>query len=480
MPTSRAVRHPALVLVSLALAQLIIALDYSIVFVALPDIGSGIGFSSHELQWVIGAYAVTFGGFLLLGGRLSDLLGRRRLFLVGLALYAVSSVAGGLAESPELLVLARAVQGLGGAVLGPSTLSLITTMFAEGKERNRALGVWGATGSSGMVLGSLLGGVLTQTMGWEAVFYVNVPLALGVGILALLVVPADAPAERRGGLDIPGGITVTAGALLLVFGLVNGPKAGWTDALTLGSFVAAALFIAAFVVIESRTANPLVPLHVFKNRSLRFGTLITFSFMATFGASAYFITLALQEVRGWNALNTGLAYILPCALILVGSLIGGKLSTAIGVRSTLVLGLVVGAIGTALFAAFLGEGASFLQMSPGIIVFSLAQGVLWTAMFAAATSGVKDELQGLASGLATSGQQVGAAVGLAVLVAVTSAVSGADPSPAQLSTGLQVAEYTAAALILLTVVFALALPKAKAKAGEASAAQAEKTATEKV
>jgi MFS family permease len=188
MTSSHTVRHPALVLVSLAMAQLIIALDYSIVFVALPDIGSGVGFSGQELQWVIGAYSVTFGGFLLLGGRLTDLLGRRRLFLVGLGLYALASVAGGFADTPGVLVVARAVQGLGGAVLGPATLSLITTMFAEGAERNRALGVWGAAGSSGMVLGSLLGGVLTQAFGWEAVFFVNVPLAAFVALLALRVV----------------------------------------------------------------------------------------------------------------------------------------------------------------------------------------------------------------------------------------------------------------------------------------------------
>lgn len=459
MSPSRTVRHPALVLVSLALAQLIIALDYSIVFVALPEIGSGLGFPGQELQWVIGAYAVTFGGFLLLGGRLSDLLGRRRLFLAGLLLYAVSSVTGGLADTPGVLIAARAVQGLGGAVLGPSTLSLITTMFTEGAERNRALSVWGATGSSGMVLGSLFGGVLTQAFGWQAVFFVNVPLAAGIGVLALRVVPRDATVERRNGLDLPGGITATAGALLLVFGLVNGPKAGWTDPYTVIGFVLAAAFVAAFVIVESRTADPLVPLRVFLNRSLRLGTLITFGFMATFGASAYFITLALQKVRGWDALSTGLAYILPCAMILVGTLIGGKLSTAVGVRSTLVVGFVVGAFGTALFAAFLGEGSSFLEMSPGIVVFSLAQGVIWTAMFSAATSGVENELQGLASGLATSGQQVGAAVGLAVLVAVATSASGSHPSPGTYSHGLQVAEYTSAVLILLTTGLALALPK---------------------
>jgi MFS family permease len=459
MASPLAVRRPALILVSLALAQLIIALDYSIVFVALPDIGAGIGFPGQGLQWVIGAYAVTFGGFLLLGGRLCDLLGRRRLLLTGLALYALASAAGGLAGAPGVLVVARAVQGLGGAVLGPATLSLITTMFTEGPERNRALGVWGAAGSSGLVAGALLGGVLTQAFGWRSVFFVNVPLAAAVALLALRVVPAGPAAARRGGLDVPGAATATAGALLLVLGLVNGPQAGWADPVTVASFAAAAALIAAFAAIEACAAAPLVPLHVFRNRGLRFGALITFMFMATFGASAYFITLALQKVRGWDALSTGLAYILPCALVLAGTLIGGRMATAIGVRATLVTGLVTGAAGTALFAAFLGSGSTFGQMTPGIVVFSLAQGVVWTAMFSAATAGVPDQMQGLASGLATSGQQVGAAVGLAVLVAVASAVSGAHPSLTGFSAGLQAATYTSAGLILLTAGLALALPK---------------------
>lgn len=459
MTSSGSARHKGLILAALALAQLIIALDYSIVFVALPDIGSGVGFPDQQLQWVIGAYAVAFGGFLLLGGRMSDLLGRRRMFLTGLALYALASVLGGLASGPWVLVAARAVQGIGGAFLAPATLSLLTRNFAEGPERNRALGVWGATGSSGMVVGSLLGGVLTQAFGWAAVFFVNVPLALGVALLGLRAIPADRPTERRQGFDLPGGITVTGGALLLVFGLVRGPEAGWAAPVTLVGFVAAAALIAGFVVIESRTADPLVPLRVFSFRSLRLGSMITFAFMATFGASAYFLTLALQTVRGWSALATGLAFILPCACILVGTVIGGRMSTAIGVRGTLVIGLVVGAVGTAVFAAFLGDGSTYAQMVPGIVIFSIAQGVIWTAMFSAATTGVEEKLQGLASGLATSGQQVGAAVGLAVLVAVSNAVSGSDPAPAELSDGLQAATFTSAVLILLTVALALALPK---------------------
>ncbi|ALO93692.1 Putative transport protein [Streptomyces hygroscopicus subsp. limoneus] len=466
MTSSGSARHKGLILAALALAQLIIALDYSIVFVALPDIGSGVGFSDQQLQWVIGAYAVAFGGFLLLGGRMSDLLGRRRMFLTGLALYALASVLGGLASDPWVLVAARAVQGVGGAFLAPATLSLLTSNFEEGPERNRALGVWGATGSSGMVVGSLLGGVLTQAFGWAAVFFVNVPLALGVALLGLRAIPADRPTERRQGFDLPGGITVTGGALLLVFGLVQGPEIGWAAPVTLVSFVAAAALIVGFVVIESRTADPLVPLRVFSFRSLRLGSMITFAFMATFGASAYFITLALQTVRGWSALATGLAFILPCACILVGTVIGGRMSTAIGVRSTLVIGLLVGAVGTAVFAAFLGNGSTYAQMVPGIVIFSIAQGVIWTAMFSAATTGVEEKLQGLASGLATSGQQVGAAVGLAVLVAVSNAVSGSDPAPAELSDGLQAATFTSAVLILLTVGLALALPKPAAAVTE--------------
>ncbi len=347
-----------------------------------------------------------------------------RLFLAGLGLYALGSACGGLAGAPAVLVVARAVQGLGGA---------------------------------------LLGGVLTQAFGWRSVFFVNVPLAVVVALLALRVVPADGPAARRGGLDVAGGITATAGALLLVLALVNGPQAGWADPGTVGSFAAAVALISAFGVIEARTADHLVPLQVFGHRSLRLGTLITFMFMATFGASAYFITLALQRVRGWDALSTGLAYLLPCALVLAGTLIGGKLSTAIGVRATLTAGLVTGAAGTALFAAFLGRGSTFGQMSLGIVVFSLAQGVVWTAMFSAATAGVPNRLQGLASGLATSGQQVGAAVGLAVLVAVAGAASGPHPSPAHFSAGLQAAAYTSAVLILLTAGLALALPRAPAR-----------------
>lgn len=478
MTSSGSARRPGLILAALAMAQLIVALDYSIVFVALPDIGSGVGFSDQQLQWVIGAYVVAFGGCLLLGGRLADLLGRRRMFLTGLALYGVASVAGGFATEPGLLVAARVVQGIGGALLSPAILSLITTTFEEGKERNRAFGIWGATGSSGMVIGSLLGGVLTQAFGWAATFFVNVPLVIGVVLLGLRAIPVDRPAEHSKGFDLPGTITVTGGVLLLVFGLVQGPESGWSSPTIMISFAASVALIVAFIVIESRTSDPLVPLRVFSFKNLRLGSLITFMFMGTFGASAYFITMALQNARGWNALSTGLAFILPCALILVGSTIGGKLTTAYGARTTLIGALPVGALGMALFAAFMGDGATYLQMAPGIVIFSLAQGIIWPSMFSAATAGVEEKLQGLASGLAQSGQQIGAAVGLAVLVAVSNGVAGPDPDKAHLSDGLQAATYVSAALILLTVLIALGLskqPAAVEEPAEAAPAPASET-----
>ncbi len=452
-------RHPGLILAALALAQLTIGIDYNIVFIALPDIGADLDFSDRQLQWVVSAYAVAFGGFLLFGGRAADLAGRRRIFVLGLALYAIGSLLGGLAANGGTLVAARAVQGLGGAFLAPATLSLVTTTFEEGKERNRALGVWGAAGSSGMVLGSLLGGVLTDAFGWASVFYVNVPLALGILALGLRVIPADPPRRQGRSFDVPGSITITAGATLLVFTLVEGPEWGWLTPGTLVAAGTAAVLIALFVAIEARTSDPLVPLAVFGQRNLNIGTGVTFLFMATFGASAYFLTMALQQVHDYGPLRTGFAFLLPCACVLIGTILGGRMATAAGVRATLVVGLVVGAAGTALFAAALTADGSYLGMAPGITVFSLGQGIVFTAMFSAATSGVRADFQGLASGIASSGQQIGAAVGLAVLVAVVNSVSGTDPTVGELADGLQAAVYITAVLILLGVALALALKK---------------------
>ncbi|MGL5863357.1 MAG: MFS transporter [Phycicoccus sp.] len=424
MTTTPASRVGPATLALLAFAQLIIALDYNIVFVALPTIADALPFTDAGLQWVVSAYAVVFGGFLMLGGRLADLFGRRRLFVAGMALYAVSSLVGGLATEPWLLVVARAVQGLGGAFLAPATLSLVTTLFAEGRERNRALGAWAAAGSSGMVLGSLLGGVLAGWLGWESVFYVNVPLALGGAVAALRLIPADEAAGTSRQLDIPGAVTSTAGVLAIVYGMVQAPQIGWGAAGTWVPIAAGAALLAGFVAIERSAPTPLVPLALFGNHELRRGTATTFLFMASFGAIPYFITIYLQEVEGVSAFTTGLVFMLPSACVLLGTVIGGRASNRWSPRTILVAAWIVGALGMVVLTAMMaGEGPLLLGAVP-FAILSLAQGVVFTVMFAVSTSTTAAADQGVASGIATSGQQIGGAVGLAVLVAWASATAG--------------------------------------------------------
>lgn len=290
MPPNRAPRRLGVILGFLALARLIYSLDINIVFVALPDIGKALGFSGQTQQWVVGAYTVFAGGFLLFGGRAADLLGRRRTFVTALAVYAVASLAGGLAGSPVVIVVARAVQGVGGALLLPSTLSLINNLFPEGPRRNRALAVWGGFGASGLTVGALLGGILTQSLGWRAVFFVNVPLAMVAIIGALVFIPRDVPTTKRRSFDLPGAVSVTAGATLLVFGLVEGPVSGWDSAGNTIAFVLAAALLVSFAVIEKRSADPLMPAALLRNRSLIVAVSITFLYMASYGTLPYFET----------------------------------------------------------------------------------------------------------------------------------------------------------------------------------------------
>lgn len=450
-----------LALAALAIAQTIIGLDYNIVFVALPDISSGIGFDPHNLQWTVSAYTVAFGGFLLLGGRCADLVGRRRMLYIGLTLYAVGSFLGGIAQNPAMLLAARAVQGLGGAVLAPSVLSLVTTTFAEGPERNRALGIWGAAGSTGMVLGSLLGGVLTEWLGWRSVFFVNLPIIVLVLVLAAQSIPRDLnkPVSLRH-FDIPGAVTVTAASTSLVFALVQGPDVGWGAPATIIGLAAAVVLYAAFVGIEARTADPLIPLSAFRYRNLVLGAGITFSFMATLGAMPYFLTTVLQNVYGYSPFATGLAFILPCACVLIGTMLGARLASTIGLRTTLTVAMLVAAVGIAVFALLLSVHGGFLALAPGVAVFSLAQGVIFTGMYSAATAGLPDHEQGLASGVASSGQQIGGAVGLAILVAVSTAVgAGKAPDVATID-GARAAGFVAAALIAVAAVLGLSLKSA--------------------
>ncbi|MDX8490043.1 MFS transporter [Mesorhizobium sp. VK22B] len=445
----------------LAFAQLIIALDLNIVFVALPEIGSGLGFSGQTLQWAVSAYTVFTGGFLLFGGRAADLVGQRRVFIFALWLYALSSLIGGFAWSPAVIIGARAVQGIGAAFLFPATLSLINRLFAEGRERNRALAVWGGAGASGLTLGSLAGGFLTSAFGWPAVFYVNVALAGLAIVAAFAIIPRDPKRHAHRNFDLPGALTVTAGATLLVFTLVQGPDYGWTSPAILASAALAALFLIVFIVLEARSTDPLMPLRLFRKRSLVAGMTITFLYMGTFGALPYFLTVLLQTVHGFTALQTGLAFLVPSIAIATGTQLGERLATRFSTRSTLVAGMIIGAAGTVLMVFGASAESSFAAIVPGLIISGIGQGIVWTAMWIAAASGVAHDEQGVASGMACTTLNIGNAIGMAALIAVANSyIDGptGDALKTAITEGIQLAFWLAAAGIVISLLAAMVLP----------------------
>ncbi|MFD5701087.1 MFS transporter [Streptomyces lasiicapitis] len=452
-------------LVLLALAQTVYSLDLNIVFVALPEIGADLGFPGQTQQLVVSAYVVFAGGFLLLGGRAADLLGRRRMFVLALALYAASSLAGGLANSAGVIITARAVQGIGGALLLPATLSLINNLFEEGQKRNRALAVWGGAGASGLTLGALLGGVLTERFGWPAVFYVNVPLAGLVALAALYVVPRDPARGERRRFDLPGALSVTAGSTLLVFGLVEGPELGWGDPLVVGAFAAAAVFLAAFAVIEARSADPLMPFRLFRNRSLTVGMTVTFVYMATFGVLPYFLTVLMQSVHGYSALRTGLAFLLPSVAIAAGTQLGERMVTRAGTRATLLTGFAIGVVGTAVLALGFDADAGYGLLVPGLVVSGVGQGIVWTAMWIASATGTPAHEQGVANGIASTALNIGNAIGLAVFTVIadigTEGSTGAALRTATADGEFLVVLLTAAGMVAGLLV-TLTLPRSRA------------------
>jgi len=326
----------------LALAQFVIAVDYNNVYVALPDIGAGLGFSAQSLQWVVSAYAVAFGGLLLLGGRAADRLGARRMFVLALLIYGLSSLVGGLATHQHVLVAARAVQGIGGALLLPAVLALINTRFPEGRERNRALAVWGSTGSGGLAAGALLGGVITNAWGWPWVLLIVVPMALGAAAAAPILIAKDPAGRRGGGFDLLGALVATAGVSLVVFGLVSGPEAGWMSVRGLGALAVGTLLVLAFYVIERTVKDPLVTPALFRNRRLLTAMAVAFLHHCALSSGYYLFTVYLQNVLGYTALQAGLAF-LPLGVLAM--LAGGKVAVVVlnrhGVRAALATGMFV-------------------------------------------------------------------------------------------------------------------------------------------
>jgi EmrB/QacA subfamily drug resistance transporter len=445
----------------LCAAQFVDVLGVTIVIVALPAIGRDLGLAEQDLQRVASVYALCFGGFLLLAGRAADLYGRRRLFAAGLALFTVASLACGLANAPAMLLAARALQGLGAAVAVPAALSLLVTTFPGGPERARALGVWTAAAAGGGVTGFFLGGVLTGTLGWHWVFWVNVPVgALGLALAPLLLV--DSRNQTAGGrLDAAGAVTGTAGLGLLVYGCTHAEQAGFATMGTLGTLALAAALLAGFWLVEGRVTDPLVPLGVFRSRELVGANLAAFTLTATTSPAAVLGTLYLQQALGYPPIATGLA-LLPVSLAAIaGSFAGAWLTAKLRARATMALGLATIVIAMLLLSRIPTQGG-LPWLVAGLVIAGSGLTCASVASTAAGTAAAAGDAQGLASGLLNTAAQLGTALGIAALVTVaaarTTALAGAgSPTPAQLVGGFRLAFLVAALVALLGALLTLLL-----------------------
>jgi EmrB/QacA subfamily drug resistance transporter len=427
-----------LVLVLVCLAQFMVVLDATIVNVALPSIQQDLDLSEANLQWIVNAYTLVFGGFLLLGGRAGDLIGRKRLFLAGLVVFTVASLLNGLAVNEGMLIGSRALQGLGAAFISPAALSIISTTFSEGAERARALGVWAAIAIGGAAFGLILGGVLTQAFSWPWIFFVNVPVGAVAFVLSLRLIPESRDEHAHRAFDVGGAVSVTGGLMALVYAIVKAETDGWGSPITLGSFAVSAILLASFVVIELRSKAPLVRLSIFRVRSLLTANLVMLLVASGMFAMFFFNTLYIQRVLGFGPMKAGLAFLPFTAGVMLSAGLASQFAPRVGVRPVAGLGMVVSAIGMLLLVRIPVDGSYLADVLPSLVVTSLGMGAVFMPLTLIATTGLVDEDQGLASGLFNTSQQIGGALGLAILSTVaaskTTAAGGAT-DPEALVTG---------------------------------------------
>ncbi len=408
-----------LALLVLCLGDLMIVLDVTIVGVALPSIKEDLGFSDSSLAWVVNAYLLTFGGFLLLGGRLGDLYGHRRLFLIGIALFTVASLACGLAGTQEVLVIARAVQGVGGAIVSAVALSLMMTLFTEPAERAKAMGIFGFVASGGGSIGVLLGGIITDALAWQWIFLVNLPVGVAVLVLSLRLLPSSPGMASQRRLDIAGAVTVTAALMLAVYAIVNGNESGWTSGQTVGLLVAAAVLFAVFIAIEARVKAPLMPLGLFKLRNLAVSNVVGILWAGAMFAWFFLSALYLQLVLGYSPLQVGLAF-LPGNLIMGALSVGlsAKLVMRYGIRLPLAAGLGLAGLGLLWFARAPVDGSFVVDVLPSMILLGIGAGIAFNPVLLAAMGDVEPSDAGLASGIVNTAFMMGGALGLAVLASL--------------------------------------------------------------
>jgi EmrB/QacA subfamily drug resistance transporter len=449
-------------LVLLAMAEFVVVLDASIVNIALPSIGRGLQISLANLSWVVNAYVLTFGGFLLLGGRIADLLGRRLIFTVGLGVFSLASLFGGLAQSEFWLIAARAIQGLGAALLAPAALSLVTTIFSEGAERNTALSVWGAVAGSGAAAGVLLGGVLTSALGWRSVLFVNVPIGIGAILLTPWLIAESRGELARRSFDLPGAVTVTAGLSALVYALVRATAVGWGSAQTIGVLAVAAALLVSFVLIERRSNAPLVPFAFFRNVNVSAANATMFATGAAIIGLFYFLSLYLQKVLGYSAIKAGTSQ-LPLAVgIILAAGMAAPLVAHLGVRRVLIAGLALFAGGLVWFAQLPVHGSYLADLLGPSLLIALGLGFAFVPITILAETGVTDREYGLASGLLNTSQQIGGALGLAVLATIATTRSNHlaashHPINQALTLGFHTAFLAAAGFVLLAIIAAASI-----------------------
>jgi EmrB/QacA subfamily drug resistance transporter len=458
-------------------AQFMVILDVAIVNVALPSIQSDLNFTQESLQWVVTAYAIMFGGVLLLGGRMADLLGRRRLFIAGLALFTTASLLSGLAWSEPSLIVFRALQGLGGGILSPAALSILMTMFAEGRDRNLALGIWGAVSGSGGAAGVLLGGLLTTSIGWSWIFFINVPVGVAViAVTPFLVRESRATLGHRH-FDVAGAVSITGGLMLLVYAMTRAAQDGWATASTIGLLVASTALILTFLAIEIRSEAPILPLRIFRNRTLSAANITGFLVGAALFSQFFLLTLYMQSVLHYSAIKTGVAYLALTLSIIVFAAVAQGLVTRVGVRRVLPVGLALSAAGLVLFTQLPTDGHYFWDIFPGFLVSGIGLALSFVPMTIAALIGVEESDAGIASGLINTSQQIGGAVGLAAAttIAVTFTNRYVDShsgvtasSAAALDHGYQIAFWVLAALAAVASVVAAVMiePNAPGVEGE--------------
>src|SRR5436190_4118873 len=459
-------RRRWIALALLCFAQFIVVLDASIVNVALPSIGEGLNFSEQNLAWVVNAYVLTFGGFLLLGGRLGDLLGRRRVFIGGLLLVAGASLAAGFASNAGQLIAARAAQGLGAAIISPAALSIVTTTFRDGAERNKALGAWGAVAGAGGAAGVLLGGILTDGLGWQWVLWVNVPVALVVAALSPALIAESRSESATRHFDTAGAISVTAGLSVLVYAIVDATDAGWGSLQTLGLIGVSAALLTAFVAIELRSAAPLMPFRIFRMRTLTGANVVGLLVGASLFSMFFFITLYMQQVLGYSPIHAGLSYLPLAVTIIISAGVASQLVTRIGFKPVLASGMALIAAALVWFSQVSVGGGFVADILGPSLLAAMGLGFGFVTSTIAAVSGVKEQEQGLASGLINTSQQIGGALGLAVLSTIANSrtddlmasahgVPGALPNA--LTEGFQAAFLGGAVIAALGFVLTLVL-----------------------